>query len=195
MARRTGLGVTTMVTAATVDASTALVIIDVQRGMFMFERPLWHADDILGRISGLLRCARQANACVVHVQHDGGPGHLLAKGSIGWPHRPEVAPVEGEITIEKHHSSAFHNTDLHDRLSRIGIRRLMVAGIQTEYCVDSACRAAVALGYQVTLLSDAHSTFDSSVLTAEQIVAHHNSTLSDGFVALSRTDEVMFGSE
>jgi hypothetical protein len=44
-------------------------------------------------------------------------------------------------------------------------------------------------------LSDAHSTFDSSVLTAEQIVAHHNSTLSDGFVALSRTDEVMFGSE
>jgi nicotinamidase-related amidase len=169
MARRTGLGVTTMVAAATVDASTALVI--------------------------MLRCARQANACVVHVQHDGGPGHLLAKGSIGWPHRPEVAPVEGEITIEKHHSSAFHNTDLHDRLSRIGIRRLMVAGIQTEYCVDSACRAAVALGYQVTLLSDAHSTFDSSVLTAEQIVAHHNSTLSDGFVALSRTDEVMFGSE
>jgi nicotinamidase-related amidase len=111
------------------------------------------------------------------------------------PHRPEVAPVEGEITIEKHHSSAFHNTDLHDRLGRIGIRRLMIAGIQTEYCVDSACRAAVALGYQVTLLSDAHSTFDSSVLTAEQIVAHHNSTLSDGFVALSRTDEVMFGSE
>jgi hypothetical protein len=95
-----------MVAAATVDASTALVI--------------------------MLRCARQANAYVVHVQHDGGPGHLLAKGSIGWPHRPEVAPAEGEITIEKHHSSAFHNTDLHDRLSRIGIRRLMVAGIQTE---------------------------------------------------------------
>jgi nicotinamidase-related amidase len=195
MARRTGLGVTTMVAAATVDASTALVIIDVQRGMFMFERPLWHADDILGRISGLLRGARQANACVVHVQHDGGPGHLLAKGSIGWPHRSEVAPIEGEITIEKHHSSAFHNTDLHDRLRRIGIRRLMIAGIQTEYCVDSACRAAVALGYQVTLLSDAHSTFDSSVLTAAQIVAHHNCTLGDGFVALSRTDEVMFGSE
>jgi nicotinamidase-related amidase len=169
MARRTGLGVTTMVAAATVDASTTLVI--------------------------MLRCARQPNACAVHVQHDGGPGHLLAKGSIGWPHRPEVAPIKGEITIEKHHSSAFHHTDLHDRLRRIGIRRLMIAGIQTEYCVDSTCRAAVALGYQVTLLWDAHTTFDSPVLTAEQIVAHHNCTLGGGFVALSRTDEVMFRSE
>jgi nicotinamidase-related amidase len=146
-----------MMTAATVDASTALVIIDVQQGMFMFERPPWRADDILGRISGLLGGARQANACIVHVQHDGGPGHPLAKGSIGWPHRPKAAPIEGETAIEKHHSSAFHDTGLHDRLRRIGIRRLMIAGIQTEYCVDSACRAAVALGYQVTLLSDAHS--------------------------------------
>lgn len=108
------------------------MIIDVQQGMFMFERPLWRAGDLLGRISGLLRSARQANACVVHVQHDGGPGHLLAKGSIGWPLRPEEAPMEGEITIEKHHSSAFHDTDLHDRLRRIGIRRLMIAGIQSS---------------------------------------------------------------
>jgi nicotinamidase-related amidase len=181
--------------AGTIDASTALVIIDVQQGMFMFQRPLWRAGDILEGISELLRGERQANACIVHVQHDGGPGHLLAKGSIGGPHHPEVAPIEDEITIEKHRSSAFHDTDLQDRLRRIGIRRLMIAAIQTEYCVDSACRAAVALGYQVTLLCDAHSTFDSPVITAEQIVAHDNCTLGNGFVALSRTDEVMFRSE
>ena len=47
-----------MIAAATVDASTALVIIDVQQGMFMFERPLWRVGDILGRISELLRGAR-----------------------------------------------------------------------------------------------------------------------------------------
>jgi nicotinamidase-related amidase len=177
---------------APVDAATALLIIDVQQGMFMFERPLWRADDLLRRIGGLLRGARQANVHVVHVQHDGGPGHLLAKGSVGWPHRAEVVPIEGEIVIEKHHSSAFHDTDLHEQLQRIGIHHLMIAGIQTEYCVESACRAAAALGYQVTLLSDAHSTFDSHVLTAEQIVAHHNCTLNGDFVTLSRADEVEF---
>jgi nicotinamidase-related amidase len=61
--------------------------------------------------------------------------------------------------------------------------------------VDSAYRAAVALGYQVTLSSDAQSTFTSPVFTAEQIVAHHNCTLGGGFVALPRKDEVMFRSE
>jgi hypothetical protein len=53
----------------------------------------------------------------------------------------------------------------------------------------------VALGYQVTLSSDAQSTFTSPVFTAEQIVAHHNCTLGGGFVALPRKDEVMFRSE
>jgi nicotinamidase-related amidase len=61
--------------------------------------------------------------------------------------------------------------------------------------VDSAYRAAVALGYQVTLSSDAHSTLASPVLTAERIVAHHNCTLGGGFVAQPRKDEVMFRSE
>jgi nicotinamidase-related amidase len=57
-------------------------------------------------------------------------------------------------------ASAFHDTDLHDRLHQIGIRHLMITGIQTEYCVDGECRAAVGLGCQVTLLSmtTTHST-------------------------------------
>jgi hypothetical protein len=145
MARRTGLGVTTMVAAATVDASTALVI--------------------------MLRCARHANAAAPPRGGTGGRGNHDRKAPQQRlpQHRParSVEPDRNPSADGRRHSDGAW----------------------------TACRAAVALGYQVTLLSDAHSTFDSPVLTAEQIVAHHNSTLGDGFVALSRTDEVMFGSE
>jgi len=108
---------------------------------------------------------------VVHVQHDGGPGHVLAKGSAGWPHHALVAPRPGEIVVEKRHSSSFHDTDLHRRLSDAGIDTLVIAGMQTEMCVDSACRGAVALGYRVVLVADGHTTWDTPVIDAERIIA------------------------
>jgi nicotinamidase-related amidase len=171
-----------------------LVIIDVQQGMFSFRRPLYQGKEVLARIAGLLAGARGALVPIFHVQHDGGPGHILAKGSIGWPHHAAVQPRSGEAIVEKRYSSAFHDTDFHSRLTEAGVDRLVVAGIQTEMCVDSTCRAAVALGYKVMLVWDAHTTFDSPVLPAEKIIAHHNRTLADGFVDLvSASDVVLWG--
>ena len=172
--------------------ASALVVIDVQQGLFACKAPLHCGDEVLQRIAGLLGRARTSGVPVFHVQHDGGPGHILAKGSVGWPHHPAVAPKAGETVIEKHQSSAFHDTDFHARLSEAHIDRLVVAGVQTEMCVESACRAAVALGYRVVLVADAHTTFDSSVLPAERIIAHHNHTLGKAFAELALADEIQF---
>lgn len=168
-----------------------LVIIDVQQGMFTFRRPLYQSEAVLARIAGLLERARGASIPIFHVQHDGGPGHILAKGSTGWLHHSAVQPRPGEAIIQKRHSSAFHDTDFDSRLTEASINRLIVLGIQTEMCVDSTCRAAVSLGYKVTLVSDAHTTFDSPVLPAEKIIAHHNRTLADGFVNLVCASDVV----
>ncbi len=172
--------------------STALVIIDMQKGMFTDVVAPYRGEEVLQRIASLLQRARAAQIPIFHVQHDGGPGDILGKGSPGWPHRPEVAPRAGEPVIEKRHISAFHGTDFHDRLNKAGIDRLVIAGMQTEMCVDSACRAAVALGYRVVLAGDAHTTFDTSVLPAERIVAHHNKTLDGAFVELSTASSIGF---
>jgi nicotinamidase-related amidase len=173
---------------------SALVVIDVQQGLFACKAPLYRSDDLLQNIAGLLARARAAGVPVFHVRHDGGPGHLLARGSAGWPHHSAVAPQAGEAIVDKRQSSAFHDTDFHRRLQASEIDRLVVAGIQTEMCVESTCRAAVALGYQVVLVSDAHTTFDTAVLPAERIVAHHNHTLGKGFAKLARAGEVRFES-
>ncbi len=124
---------------------SALVVIDVQQGLFAGKAPLYRGDELLRNIAGLLARARADGVPVFHVRHDGGPGHLLAKGSDGWPHHPAVAPRAGEAIVDKRQSSAFHDTDFHTRLRVSGIDRLVVAGIQTEMCVEfdlPRCRGA-----------------------------------------------------
>lgn len=171
---------------------SALMIVDVQQGMFAFPAPLHRGDEIVQRIAGLLERGRAAGAPIVHIQHDGGAGDMLAKGSAGWPHHPLVAPRTGEIVVEKRQSCAFHNTDLHRRLGDAGIDRLIIAGMQTEMCVDSACRGAVAHGYRVALVADGHTTYDTPVLRADLIIAHHNRLLGRVFVELVDADDVSF---
>ena len=116
---------------------SALVVVDVQQGLFAGKAPPYRGDDLLQSIARLLARARAAGAPVFHVRHDGGPGHPLARGSAGWPHHPAVAPQAGEAIVDKRQSSAFHDTDFHARLQASAIDRLVVAGIQTEMCVES----------------------------------------------------------
>jgi len=62
--------------------------------------------------------------------------------------------------------------------------------MQSEYCVDTTCRSAHGLGYEVYLDEDAHTTGDAGSSCGEQIVDHHNETLGGAFVTLVRTAEV-----
>lgn len=170
----------------------ALVVIDMQMGMLGETPPPYRADEVVQRAASLLARARTAGAPIFHVQHDGGPGDSLAKGTPGFAHHPALAPRPGEPVIEKQHVNAFQDTGFQARLAQAGIDHLIIAGMQTEYCVDTACRAAVALGYKVSLVEDAHTTFDSKTLPAERIVAHHNNTLHGSFVELVTSGQVEF---
>jgi nicotinamidase-related amidase len=171
------------------EMTTALIVIDVQRGMFGERRP-HRGEEVLGRIAGLLASARVARVPVIHIQHCGPPGHPLEPGTPGWEHHPAVAPIAGETVVQKHTSSAFHGTGLQQRLQAIGADRLVMAGMQTEMCVESTCRAAVALDYRVVLADDAHTTYDTEVLPAAQIVAHHNRTWGRAFATLAHAADV-----
>ncbi len=157
---------------------TALVVIDVQNGVVDWDDPACRGDEVLARIGELLSKARAAGAHVIYVQHDGDEGGRLAVGTRGWEIHPAVAPAAGETVVRKRAADSFHETTLEEELSGRGVRRLVVAGCRTQYCVDTTCRRATTLGYDVTLASDAHTTIDDK-LSAAQIVEHHNSTLDD----------------
>lgn len=96
------------------------------------------------------------------------------------------------MLIQKHTPDAFHETNLHYELKSRKIKRLVIVGLQTEYCIDTTCRRAFTLGYEVTLVKDAHSTWDSSLITAQQIIDHHNHVLGGWFVTLKSEREIEF---
>jgi nicotinamidase-related amidase len=175
---------------------SALVIIDVQIGLLNLMPPKLQ-DRALSNIALLVSKARLSGTPVLFVQHDGGKGHPIEADTPAWAIHPSIAPSPGEPVIRKKASDSFFQTGLAERLQSEGIEHLTIAGAMTEYCVDTTCRRAVTLGYDVTLVSDAHLTRDNSVLTAEQIIAHHNFLL-DGFdagdhsIKLEATKEISF---
>lgn len=173
--------------------ATGLLIVDLQRGMFGPDQAPHDGGAVLARVAGLLARAREGGVPVLHVRHDGGPGDPLERGTPGFDIHPAVEPLAGEPVVDKDRSSAFHGSDLHERLQAAGIDRLVIAGMQTEFCIDTACRDAHGLGYAVTLVRDGHTTFDAPGLTGAQIVAHHNRTLLyGGFVELVEAGTVGF---
>jgi len=171
---------------------TALIVIDVQNGMFTEDDPVYQGEGLLATIGDLIAKARAAQVPVIYVQHNGRPGDPLEPGSAGWPIHPAIAPAAGEPVVGKTTPDSFHKTSLQEELATRGITRLVVAGIQTECCVDTTCRRASSLGYETTLVRDAHSTWDSRTLSATQIIAHHNDALDGWFVTPKPASEIGF---
>jgi nicotinamidase-related amidase len=174
------------------DGKTALLLIDIQRGLVEAPEGLYQAEAIVARCADLLRRARAAAIPIFHVQHDGGAGDDLERLSPGWQLHESVMPVSGEPVTEKATSSAFISGELDRRLHDAGITRLVIAGLQTDYCIDTNCRVARNLGYDVTLAADAHSTCDGGELNAAQIIAHHNRILGSSTVTLRPAAEIVF---
>ena len=108
-----------------------------------------------------------------------------------------ISPLAGEVLVRKASCDSFFETDLAKHLAERDVTRLVIGGCMTQYCVDTTCRRAVSLGYDVTLLADGHMTADMGDLSFAQIIAHHNAVL-DGFdagahsIALQRADQVAF---
>ncbi|PEX85996.1 cysteine hydrolase family protein, partial [Bacillus cereus] len=129
---------------------------------------------LLKTLQELIHECRSNDIPVIYVQHNGSKDDPLEKGTYGWEIHAAIAPKEGDPIVEKTTPDSFHKTDLNEVLQEMGIEHVMISGMQTEYCVDTTTRRAFSEGYKVTLVSDAHSTFDTEVLCAEDIVKHHN---------------------
>lgn len=162
---------------------TALVVIDVQVGLI---EEAYHCNEVLASINTLLNKARGTGTPVIYIQHDEPQGHELEVGTPAWEIHPTIAPQQSELIVHKRASDSFHATSLQRELEVRGIKHLVVVGGQTEYCVDTSVRRATTMGYNVTLVGDAHTTddYDDAVLTAAKRIEYHNEVLN-GF----RTDE------
>ncbi|MCE9657219.1 MAG: cysteine hydrolase [Burkholderiales bacterium] len=155
----------------------ALLVIDVQHLFCQGEYEAWHIAQVVGRINGLSGKARSANAPVIFVQHES-KGGLLRHGSDAWQLASGLVVEPGDVRMRKTTPDSFLRTELAHLLEEREVESLVVCGLQTEFCVDTTTRRALALGYPVMLAADGHTTLDGTHLSAEQIIEHHNITLS-----------------
>ena len=163
----------------------ALLVIDVQLGLFTKSAPIYRADQLLQNIKSLVDRAHRAGIPVVYVQHAN--QRMLVEGSDGWQLHAQLHPTEDDICIQKRHSNAFEDTPLEEELKSRGVGRVIVAGLVSHGCVKSTCLGAKELGYRVTLAGDAHSSFSKD---AARLIDESNEELAHGVADVRATQDI-----
>jgi nicotinamidase-related amidase len=150
-------------------------VIDVQVGVVADGHD---RDGVVSRIGKVIGAARAAEVPVVYVQHEEPEYPSMMPGGEDWHIVPEIAPLDGEPIVAKRYPDSFVETTLAGTLADLGIGHLIVTGAQSDACVRATTHRALAEGYDVTLVSDAHTTSDREfggvTIAAEQNVAHVN---------------------
>lgn len=159
----------------------ALIVIDMQVMPFIWKnyggKRLFDEDGLIARTQQLLGKARQAGAPILYGMYTESGESPRVEGQPLWQVHPEIAPQENDPLVVKYYADSFLKTGLEALLEQQGIKQIVLCGVQTEFCVDTTCRSAFSHGFEVELAADCHSTFDSDLLPAEKIIAHHNAIL------------------
>ncbi|MFD9866769.1 cysteine hydrolase family protein [Nocardia sp. NPDC059228] len=186
--------------------NAALVVIDVQRGFEEVE--YWgvrNNPEADGNIAALIDAWQASGRPVVFTRHDSTtPGSPLRPGYEGNGFKEYVERRRGkgaagsELLVVKSVNSAFYGTpDLGAWLKAAGIGQLVVAGIQTNMCVETTSRMAGNLGYEVFFAFDATYTFGQEgpwgwELSAQELArATAVSLHGGGFAKVVTTEEVV----
>ena len=166
--------------------TSALLIIDVQNELFHKKTPVYHGDEMLTNICALAERAHESGVPVIYVQHE---NNSMLKGSDGWELHPRLQPQGSDLFFQKQHSSAFEKSKLHETLTGLGVRQVIITGMVTHGCVKAACLDALKLGYRVTLVSDGHSNFNAK---PKQVIDETVTALAAAGVTLKPAHEIEF---
>ena len=150
---------------------TALLVIDVQQAM-IDEHPA-RMDEFMLNLKLLIDTAHQSGTEVIYVRHDGGEGDVLAYGTSGWQLEKSLHPRAEERVFDKRLGSAFRQTGLRDYLTEREISRLVVCGMQTEYCITTSVTVAFELGFEVLIPSGATTTYSNPFISGEKLVNYY----------------------
>ena len=177
---------------------TALVLIDLQKGILSRQTAPHSAPEVLARAVSLANAFRKAGALVVlvHVAFSPDGGDVLKQPTDAGPMpaapdpdwyviSPELARGENDIVIPKRQWGAFYGTPLDMQLRRRGIKTIVIGGIATNFGVESTARDAYEHGYALVFVEDAMAGLSDSA---------HSFAVSNIFPRLGRvrsTEEVL----
>ena len=178
------------------ELNQALLIIDAQTSLIegtQEQQGVFEKEKLIQNINAVIEKALDTDALIIFIRdldvaNGTGPGFQIH-------HDIHVPP--SSVVFNKAATNSFYGTPLLSHLKENQIKHLVIMGCTTEHCIDTAVRTATINQLDVTLVGDGHSTLDSQVLSAEQIILHHNTTLHghynvDNFSVVRNADEDLF---
>lgn len=156
--------------------SIAVVVVDLQEAMFdgLVFPPIFEADRLERRAQDLLAWARRTGKQIAFIRHDGPPGHVLEPGAPGWGLRASFDRQDDEPIFSKTVGNAFTDPTFRDWIDGSAVSKIILLGAQTDQCVALTHAGALEHGLSVIVVADAHSTWDSSGQTAQDLISAYN---------------------
>lgn len=146
--------------------------------------PLYEKERFIDHVRRLIAAARAGGVEVVYARHDDGVGQALTKGAPGYDVAQEFAPAPGEQIFDKTCNSPFRETGLLEYLAGKGEQELMVAGLQTDYCIGATVKCGFEHGFHMWVPACANTTVDNAFLSAEESCRYYNEFLWKGRYAV-----------
>ena len=159
-------------------SNCAVLVIDVQQGLCEGEGAAHDTAGVIERINRVTHSARAAGVPVIFIQHEE-PDSALRYGSRAWQLAEGLHALPQDLRVRKTTPDAFLHTELQSWLEAHGVSSVVICGMHTEFCVDTTTRRALALGYPVILVADGHTSAGNPAIGPQQVIAHHNATLSN----------------
>lgn len=168
--------------------TSVLLVIDAQRNMLLPPEPVPDATVVDAAIEQAIAAARAAGAQVVHIRNNGEAGDPDEPGTPGWELVHE--PAAGEHVVDKPDSDAFAGTDLAEHVPAGA--RLVLVGMQSEYCVRATALGGIARRHPVTLVRGAHATYPGGTESAADVSAGIETELAEAGVLLVEPADLTF---
>ncbi len=166
-----------------------LLVVDMQKCLVSEE--LYDYDSFVEKTAKLIAAARKNRVEVIYVQHDAGPGSGLSAGDDGFEIADQVSPEKGEKIFIKTINSCFGNKEFKEYMEQQKDKRLMIIGLQTNYCIDATVKSAFERGYEVIIPEGTNSTFDNDYMTGETTVRYYNEDVWDSVADVISFEEAL----
>ncbi len=146
----------------------------MQKGSFTPKTPRFDTNGVVNRINGLAKIFRELNFPVIFIQHDGTKMNEFIPNTTEWELLDNLKVEPTDILIDKYANDVFYNSKLQSKLTELNVNELFITGCATDFCVESTIQSALVKDYNLTVVSDGHTTGERPHLKAEKVIDHYN---------------------
>ncbi len=155
-----------------------LMIIDAQK--LITNDKLYNFNKFVSNVKELISKARENNIEVIYVRHDDGEGNELTKGTDGFEIYEEFEPLENEKIFDKNFNSAFNGTGLLEYLKNKNEKEIIIAGLQTDYCIDATIKCGFEHGFNIIVPEYSNTTISNEFMSGEENYKYYNQFMWNG---------------